>query len=743
MKKKAFGILLTAALLCGVLFLINRDLFHYEQIFVYKRAFSSEVDTKGDYILSTEQLALKPGTYRLRIEGSFKGHGNGFFLTDPAGEKFFFSEFPVQGTEHQEEFTVSGGTKQLRFGVCYDPDSEELTVERFLISSGNVLYRQSLYKHAVLSLLAVWLSFTLVLRIFFHEKYIRLFPHLSKPENERMVLFLLFLTLFTAAPFYRNDTFVNGDDFYYHMHHIRGIAASLKAGHFPVRILLEWLENYGYGSGFYYPNLFLTKPGILILLGFHPIAAYEIFVTICTFFALLTMFLTVRDISRTETAAYASAALYGFAAYRLADIYYRAALGEIQTFIFLPMIIWGLYEIFNGHTERWWIFAFAFTGLLWSHVISLALAGLVTAVWTLFHLPRIFKDRKIFRALFKSVILTLVLGAGFLLPMAEQSMTNELKINMIMFNADVKPFGSSSPWQSLFQFFYDWSYDKPLDAARRVYPGWPLLFIPVLSLLIPRRHRDPLIKLADELTIYGFVTMIMCTDIFPWRLFLQLLFRIQFAWRFMMISTVLLSVSCAIYSIRLTEMYLPGATPVQRLLPITIFCAVCGTPILIESLTNRAYPMDYYRYVERSNALSGSEYLPMDLDRETIEKTGDHVVCEEPGFEMLSGIRKGLSFTFSYRLPETEQDAVMRVPFIYYTGYRGYRIAEDGTGTEIPVSKDAQGLLTVTNGGEPEGTITVRYVKTIAQHAGDALSLEGLLFCIICFLNKKRKNSSA
>ena len=41
----------------------------------------------------------------------------------------------------------------------------------------------------------------------------------------------------------------------------------------------------GYGSGFYYPNLLLTFPAVLILCGFHEIAAYEIFTTICTFFS--------------------------------------------------------------------------------------------------------------------------------------------------------------------------------------------------------------------------------------------------------------------------------------------------------------------------------------------------------------------------------------------------------------------------------------------------------------------------
>ena len=90
MKKTAI-IILIICLLSGALLYINRDLFRYEEIFVYRREFGPGTDGKGDYILSTEQLVLKPGTYKTVIEGVFKGSGNGYFLIDSADEKFIAS----------------------------------------------------------------------------------------------------------------------------------------------------------------------------------------------------------------------------------------------------------------------------------------------------------------------------------------------------------------------------------------------------------------------------------------------------------------------------------------------------------------------------------------------------------------------------------------------------------------------------------------------------------------------------
>ena len=734
MKKTAI-IILIFCLLSGALLYVNRDLFRYEEIFVYRRMFSPDTDHKGDYILSTEQLPLKPGSYQVTIEGTFSGIGSGFFLVDSGEEKVQSADFPAEGTITQKEFTISGSTKQVRFGISWDPSTKELNIERFIIRSEHVLYKSSLLKHAVISAFILTIGIIVLLRFISPEKYSKLFPHLSKPENERMMLMIIFLTLLTAAPFYRSDTYVNGDDFYYHMRHLKGIAASLKAGHFPVRILLDWIENFGYGSGFYYPNLLLTFPAVLILCGFHVIAAYEIFTTVCTFFSLFTMFLTVRRISGSEKAAHASSIIYSFAVYRLIDIYYRAALGEIQTFVFLPLIILGLYEIFNDHTERWWIFAAGFTGLLWCHVISLALAGVFTAIWLLFSIRKIFSDKKIFFAFIKAVLLTLGLGMWFILPMAEQSMTNELKINMIMFSPDTEPFGSSSDPRSLLLFFYDWNY---VDPIRQVYPGWTFLIIPLLRIIFLRRKENQMLKLADKMTIYGFIAMIMCTNLFPWKIFIQFLYRIQFAWRIMMITTVLLSVSCAIYAALLAEKYLPDRTQFVQLLPLFILCVVCGGPILIEALTNHVYSMDFYRYTERSNFLSGSEYLPEKLERDMIEKTGDHVISDNPDFKMTSFVRKGLSVTWDYILPEGSRDVTMQVPLVYYTGYRGFMTAPNEAAVEIPISKNEIGLITVSSGDHPAGQINVRYVKTLMQHIGDSISLLTLTGCILFALRRKR-----
>ncbi len=574
------------------------------------------------------------------------------------------------------------------------------------------------------------------------------FPHLGRAENMRMLGFLLILTPLTLFPYLSSKTFITGDDLYFHLTEIKGIAAALRAGYFPVRILPDALNGYGYGSGFYYPNFFLTIPALLILLGFYVMDAYKIFIALCSFFAFLTMFLTVRRISQSEKASYAAVILYACSAYRLIDIYYRSALGEIQAFIFLPLIILGLYEIFHSHPERWWIFALAFTGLLECHMISLAIAGIFTGIWTLLHVRQIFSDKKILLALLKSVVLTVLLGASFLFPMFEQTATNDLRIKLIMLDPVNNSLGQYTPWQSLLRFFYDWNNEEVVEhifpgwwnygiAVRYVYPGWSLLILPVLRLVMLRKMKTPVLKLADRLTIYGFFALIACTDIFPWQFLLPLLFRIQFSWRIMMIATVLLSVSCGIYAAEMMEKYLSGKNLLLQFLPLSVLSLSVGLPILIETQSNRCADINEYRRIERSSIIHGAEYLPVGFDRALAEQTGDNVICDATGFVMENPIREALSFTFDFRLPESVSDARMRVPLTFYTGYHAYLTDEAGKRVKIPVERDELGLVSVTNGQTNAGTITVRFERTDIQLASDIISLAALLYCLLRFLQAR------
>lgn len=571
MKRKVF-VPVILLFLCAALAAVNRDLFHYEFDFLGKRTFTPETDEKGTYILS-EPFVLKPGNYELRFSGEVRGHGSSVFLARGDDSVFFDFELAEGDGEQKDVFQVSSGSESLRIGINYDPVTSGISSRKISVYSGHVLYRENLLCHAAVSLVLTAAALLLLFRIMRPESYFRLFPFLRSPENEWDLVFLLLLTVILSIPHLLPDSYGVAEDLFFHLSRIEGIAEGIKAGYFPVRDQLYWLKNYGYGAGYFYADPFLYFPVLLRLLGFSLLSCYKIFTTVCTFLSLGTFYLTARRISGKRYAGLAASVLFGFCAYRCIAVFYRAAVGEMQSFIFMPLIIYGLYDMFHDRPGHWWIFAAGFWGILSSHLISLVLSASVTAVYLLFRLPAILRDKRIFAGLVKAVITVLLLGAGFLLPMMEQMNGNSLNMNILMSS---KMGGLTrnniNPAANLLLFFHDWKYDA--NFSRSLYPGWMFLLIPLLRLLLFFKTKK-MYPAADTMLLFGILLMIGSTDLFPWKYLVWFLNRIQFTWRLLMPVSVLFPICGGFYLAEFCENRMRPA-----LICLMLGCAVCAFPIL-------------------------------------------------------------------------------------------------------------------------------------------------------------------
>jgi len=721
-------------LLISGLVLVNRDLFHYSYDTLLERDFIPGSDAKRDYLLFGP-LTLKPGVYELSTELQMEGYGSGIFLTDGDDNNFFSADLPIGEEDPSFSFEVSGAARQVRFGVRYDPETSSVRLKRVCISADHVLTRESLLHHVSVSLLMVLLWAVTAARVCCPEKLWKLFPPLARRENEYALFLLVFLTAAVCYPLFNGKTYVHGEDMFFHLTRIRGLAESLKAGYFPVRNQLYWLHNYGYGVGFYYPDALLYFPAAMVLLGFELLTSYKIFLIVCSFFSIASAWYAGWKISGNRTAAAASAIFMAFAAYRLSNVYYRGAVGETQAAMFYPLIILGLYEIFQGNRKRWPVFALGFLGLFCSHIISLTIAALLTALYLLIRIRTIIRQPGIIGALLKAVGLVVCVGAFFWMPMLEQSMTNPaLRINNVL-EGDVVLNGTNYafPVENLLSPFKAWNFAFQADC---IYPGWSLLLVPLLGIVLWKR-RGGAVKTADFLLLFSLPILWMCTRSFPWEwpVFLPFVVRIQFAYRMLLPVSVMMSLSGGIYVSKLAT----GRSRIPCLCLLGLFCFFSTAfPVLQESVQNRS--VDKRLFVMQDNRVSGGEYLPVGMDNVFPDKNADSVLTED-GVQLTvtAHKRQKLGFSFSYEIPDTDQPVYFSVPLIYYTGYQGTLTDEKGNVRKAEIGWDDRGLVRLSNEGITRGSVTVEYKKTGIQLAGEiltTLSIGVLLFIVV----KKRRD---
>ena len=100
-------------------------------------------------------------------------------------------------------------------------------------------------RHLTLSFLLILAAVCLALRLCAPSVLWKIFPLFSKPERELAFWILLLLTAVSCYPLFDPKTYVRGEDMFFHLTRIKGLAESLRAGYFPVRDQLYWLRNYG------------------------------------------------------------------------------------------------------------------------------------------------------------------------------------------------------------------------------------------------------------------------------------------------------------------------------------------------------------------------------------------------------------------------------------------------------------------------------------------------------------------
>ncbi len=713
---------------CALFILINRDLFSFDQTVPVHRSFSLESDSTGNHPI-TAMFQLTKGEYRITFSGINEDDHNGYviFLGD---EIWLTDTFNTGELNDIVNIVIENPLADVRFGVYYFQSDNEFRIEYLRISSDWVISKENILRHLVRTICLLALYLILILRFCFPKRYKTMFGRFSNPASEKTFLYLLLLTLIISAPLF-HPGFLQSTDLFFHLMRIEGIHESLLSGYFPARIHLYTLGDYGYGAGLYYPDYFLYFPALLRILGFGIIPAYKIFTIFLNFFTVLTMYLFVSRTSKSRFAGLVSATFYGLAAYRLIAIYYRGALSEVLAFVFLPLICWGLYGILNHELAWWRILAAGFTGLILSHLISVAIAGITVLLILILYFDRLPKNREIFWGLFRAFLLTLGLSAFFWVPMLEQVLMNPVKADFLFStqqNAINPVYLLTLP--EIFSGFIRFT-----NIFQRLYFGYPLLLVPFVFPFLAKRNKmqGGIFRFSTILVAIGVLFLCASTNIFPWERFAWLYNRIQFPWRLLMIPMCCFSAVAGF----LWESLFRRKHKIV-ILTTLIVCVAGSLPLLTDVVRYNIYPSEDFRLED--NRISGAEWLPLRANGDFIDKNKNTVLASVPDFSTRSFDRNGLRFSLDFELQKVHsQKITVEIPLLYYTGYRACLLTEEYGEQRLPVSQGPHGLTSVEIDPDiRQGTIQVWYQKTTAQIVSELFSLLLVILIIGFFVLRKK-----
>ena len=530
-------------------------------------------------------------------------------------------------------------------------------------------------------------------------------------NKKNTLIFILVLTLLSSIPVFTFPGIRSGHDAYFHLSRICALADNIKNHQIFNGIYPGYHNDYGYANGLFYPDIFLYIPALLTTLGMSVMLSYRIFLIIINFLSISSIYISIKGISKNTYASILGSVIYAFTSYRLVDMYQRSAIGETLGFIFIPLIIYGIYEIIFEDKKKFYILTIGMTGLILSHVVSTYIIGIFLFVFCLINIKQLLKEKR-YLYLIIAAIITLLLTSYFILPMLEQMMSQTFYYSQISSIDDFQLHKRTVPLYLMF-------LEVPSIRTVILDKYWVPSGIGVIYLyFMYKKFKNKQIKnkFINELYMISIISLILITLTPFWKLEIvkKFLFPLQFPWRIYIVPVLLLTISGSMLMSKLGES--------KKLLRNTFILSSVSLAAMFffSMLPNRITKMSEY-------SAAFSEYLPVDVDKNYPYTRGIIITSNnevETNFE-----KKGTTMDIDFK--QKSKDTYLELPLIYYKGYNA-SINEK----QLEVYKTENGLLGVKIKDIKSGTIKVSYKGTTLARITKIISLTSFIIFTIYIIKK-------
>ncbi|MCX6054352.1 MAG: hypothetical protein NTZ74_05435 [Chloroflexi bacterium] len=552
------------------------------------------------------------------------------------------------------------------------------------------------------------------------KKLFTLFNTLN--ENNPYVLLLIFIVTMIAIcyPLFNRQMSV-GHDMNYHLLRIQALKEGVFSRQFPVRIDPFFIKNFGYASSLFYPDLFLYFPAFLLALGFSIDVSNKLFLLVTIVVCFITTYYCGLGILKNKYPSIIIAVVFSLSQYHLQNIYARFALGEIQSYMFIPLIAYGLYDFIYENFEKPWLLIIGFCGLCYSHVLSLMIAGTISVVMSFFSLKRIIIDSKKIKTLVFSFVIFATCTCFFWAPFIEQIFSNTFKFQQII-PSNLSGISVKIPVMLANAYGID---------GRSCSFGISILLLCILRIFI---NNSPEIKtqrrIIDWGLLCGFSILFVASEAFPWKYVPSIFGSIQFAWRLYAFASMFLSIAIGL----MIDILCRRKFRIIGLAMLVLY--MCGSAVIVisNSITSTTYITT--KYLENTAfSIGNGEWLPVGVDSTEILRK-EPVVLTDNGTS-LSFSKTGIRTTIK-SVPHCKY---FDVPLIYYKGYTAVIKNGPEISSRLRISNEGQNKTIRVYCSEitESGTVIVDYTGTIIQKLSMGVSLLSLVMIGLLLFQRRNK----
>lgn len=573
-------------------------------------------------------------------------------------------------------------------------------------------------------------------------------------KKTKTVMFGLgLITIFASLPVF-TDYILSSGDIGYHLNRIEGLKDGILSGQFPVRIAPRWLEDNGYASAVFYPEIMLLPAALLRMIGFTITTSYQIYMFFINFLTAVVCYYCFCKMFKDEYIGLLCSMLHTLSIYRIFNTYVKGSLGETLAMVFLPLIVYGFYRVFTEDhkaKEYKWCFVpltIGFCGLIQTHLLTCELVGGFTIVLCIVLWKKVLR-KETFRVLAKTVIWSALICAWFIVPFLDYMMTGDFIIHHVsartiqerglyiahLFTA-IPFFGGNT------QFKYTGMVETaPVGigfALLVVLLVWLYLWFVESRTELENGLHSSEIAFGKVAAVFSVAAMIMSLNIFPWdwiqskhSILATLVSSLQFPTRVLTIASILLVALAGV----VCKYVITTGKEMWKLLLVGGICVLT----IMTSLFTLSDHLHKGNYVKIYNAagmgygyIAGAEYLPYGTEQSRVvygnPESSEDVIIE-------SYDKGALQVDVNcYNLGAEE--GTLTLPLLYYKGYQAYDLA---TGERLEIFDGENHSVSVKVPVGYSGVISTRFVSPWYWRLAEAVTILSVAAYVLLYKRDKRK----
>lgn len=559
-------------------------------------------------------------------------------------------------------FTTESNVYDLEIHFMYEGKGQAVLKRSILYSLRGAFYSDTIIFAVFIVIAACALTAMMIKKDFFE------LPVRDKVYFASIVLYLILINYMYYRPFP-----LGVEDVGYHLARIEATYNEMTRGQIPIVMYSDFVQGRGM-IGIMYPYLLLFIPALLRVLHMSPEGALRLFFILINCATCASAYYASRKMLKNKYLAAASMMLYGMLIYRITTMTYRYAYGELQAFVFFPLVIWGLYEVLAGDRTKWPILTLGMTGLMQCHLISFIQAAVLCVIMGMTYIFKFIKECRILQVIY-AVIATVLLNLWYIVPFMTYYREDLGIYDHLSWGDNIYTF--SSYITGMLRLFPNTSEGETQHKMGIVGLWLVLLTGIAVYIQLKKSEKDYMDRFALVLLITGVAAIFMASKSFPWETLLKFdiiadsLKYLQFVGRFYMIGEICLFFGTII---TIAGGINPDKCIVRGIMLVIVLTAATQAYAVSDSwLSANTDPfMDIKagRYKEGINDTTVEDYVPEGYWFG--EGFADY--AQSPEASITEYVHDHLHTSFRYY---SGKSTYVELPILYYKGYKAS--GEDGT----------------------------------------------------------------